>query len=460
MAFLWRGLLVRRHAVDRGARTGIDLVYADRHRHRVRRQRGALRGAAAGRVHVAHATRAFTVFTRALVVPSSGRRTAIVVDGDVRADAGRRRSCSPRRLGRRSCPGPAYVVGCAHVRRRSRSCSRRSARASSTACAARSARRCSSASTRSTARSARAASARCTARTTRCCAGRPRSSCCCPIAVGAENLDRFEREVQHMSQLTHPNTVAVLRLRPQPRRRLLLRDGVPRRHRPRAPRDDARPAAGGARRPRSSSRCAARSTRRTTAASSTATSSRRTSSCASAAACPTSRRSSTSASSRRSRATPTASDAGRSSARRRTSRPRRSPIRSTIGPAVDLYALGAVGYFLLTGQPRVRGQDRGRHLHPARHGSRRRRRREVAAIHVPPALEALILKCLAKRPGRSLRVRRPRSPRRSTRSRARRDWGRDDARRWWREFRAREAAPPPSAAAPTLTITVDLGDRA
>ena len=30
-----------------------------------------------------------------------------------------------------------------------------------------------------------------------------------PDAIGADNLDRFEREVQHMSQLTHPNTVAV-----------------------------------------------------------------------------------------------------------------------------------------------------------------------------------------------------------------------------------------------------------
>ena len=30
-----------------------------------------------------------------------------------------------------------------------------------------------------------------------------------PERVGAENVDRFEREVQHMSQLTHPNTVAV-----------------------------------------------------------------------------------------------------------------------------------------------------------------------------------------------------------------------------------------------------------
>ncbi len=30
-----------------------------------------------------------------------------------------------------------------------------------------------------------------------------------PDKVGADNLDRFEREVQHMSTLTHPNTVAV-----------------------------------------------------------------------------------------------------------------------------------------------------------------------------------------------------------------------------------------------------------
>ena len=30
-----------------------------------------------------------------------------------------------------------------------------------------------------------------------------------PDQVGADNLDRFEREVRHMSQLTHPNTVAV-----------------------------------------------------------------------------------------------------------------------------------------------------------------------------------------------------------------------------------------------------------
>src|SRR5690606_9007434 len=68
-----------------------------------------------------------------------------------------------------------------------------------------------------------------------------------------------------------------------------------------------------------------------------------------------------------------------------------------IGPAVDLYALGAVGYFLLTGRSVVEGKTAvelcNQHVTAAP-----RRPTEVAKIHVPTELEDLILRCLAKDP--------------------------------------------------------------
>ena len=125
---------------------------------------------------------------------------------------------------------------------------------------------------------------------------------CCPIASAATTSSRFEREVQHMSQLTHPNTVAVYDYGRSPTASFYyameyLGGGIDLENLV----AQARPAAERARRadPRAGVRRAERSARRAT--SSIATSSRRTSSCASAAACPTSRRSSTTASSRRSR---------------------------------------------------------------------------------------------------------------------------------------------------------------
>ena len=50
------------------------------------------------------------------------------------------------------------------------------------------------------------------------------------------NLQRFEREVQITARAHPPEHRRDLRLRPHARRRLLLRDGVPRRHQPRGAR--------------------------------------------------------------------------------------------------------------------------------------------------------------------------------------------------------------------------------
>jgi serine/threonine-protein kinase len=128
-----------------------------------------------------------------------------------------------------------------------------------------------------------------------------------------------------------------------------------------------------------------------------------------------------------------------------------------IGPAADLYALGCVGYFLLTGHRVFEGKTAVdlciQHVTAAP-----RRPTEAAPIKLPPELEDLVMRCLAKDPAaRSASASAladalaaiPRIP----------DWSLAEARRWWRELRERPEAPP-SAAAPTMTITVNLGDRA
>ena len=102
-------------------------------------------------------------------------------------------------------------------------------------------------------------------------------------------------------------------------------------------------------------------------------------------------------------------------------------------------------------EERERGKAQQRQLTP-------RRPTEVAKILVPPETEDLLLSCLAKNPADRFASAAalaealeaiPRAP----------DGDRAEARRWWRELRARQESAP-SSAAPTLTITVDLGDRA
>lgn len=69
----------------------------------------------------------------------------------------------------------------------------------------------------------------------------------------------------------------------------------------------------------------------------------------------------------------------------------------TLGPAADIYALGAVGYFLLTGEPVFTGatvvEICGHHVHSAPVPPSER-----ASVHLSAELEALILRCLAKKP--------------------------------------------------------------
>jgi serine/threonine protein kinase len=127
-------------------------------------------------------------------------------------------------------------------------------------------------------------------------------------------------------------------------------------------------------------------------------------------------------------------------------------------PRSDLYALGAVGYFLVTGLPVFDAASVaeiiGHHLHtpPARPSDR-------AGRAVPPDLEDLILQCLSKHPddrpptARAMRdgLRRCRvSP-----------WTNDEAIAWWKAFRATEppAVPDIQSEEPALTVSIDVGAR-
>ncbi|MGE0548181.1 MAG: serine/threonine-protein kinase [Kofleriaceae bacterium] len=127
-----------------------------------------------------------------------------------------------------------------------------------------------------------------------------------------------------------------------------------------------------------------------------------------------------------------------------------------IGPSVDLYALGAVGYFLLTGRRVFEGKTSLelciQHVTqvPVLPSA-------VVAVSISTELEAIVMKCLAKTPEQRYGSAAELADALDTLPPAQ-DWDRNAARTWWSEFRALADAAPPSDA-PTLTITVDLGDR-
>jgi serine/threonine-protein kinase len=127
-----------------------------------------------------------------------------------------------------------------------------------------------------------------------------------------------------------------------------------------------------------------------------------------------------------------------------------------LSPAVDLYAVGAVGYFLLTGKRVFEAKTAVEVL--VLHRTQTPKRPSEITPSVPHELDNIIVKCLSKNPkdryatARELAEALEQVPRGTT-------WGREEARAWWREFREREQKAAISSDAQTMTITVDLEQR-
>jgi hypothetical protein len=126
----------------------------------------------------------------------------------------------------------------------------------------------------------------------------------------------------------------------------------------------------------------------------------------------------------------------------------------SIDAASDLYALGAVAWFLLVGRPVFEGSTIidvcSKHLHeaPARPS-------EALGRSLPADLEEIVMNCLEKKPGR-----RPGNAR-QLRARLRAcsvasDWTEKLAAEWWREH---ERSGSPLVGAGPRTIALDIGAR-
>lgn len=122
----------------------------------------------------------------------------------------------------------------------------------------------------------------------------------------------------------------------------------------------------------------------------------------------------------------------------------------------DLYSLGAVAYYLVTGQPLFEARtvmELAHHLHttPIAASARLGRR-------IDPGLEAIIMQCLAKTPSE-----RPASARALEESlaacAAAREWTDEDARRWWADqadAARRTSASPVDPGAETVAVDLVL----
>ena len=128
-----------------------------------------------------------------------------------------------------------------------------------------------------------------------------------------------------------------------------------------------------------------------------------------------------------------------------------------VGPTCDLYALGAVGYFLLTGRRVFEGKTAVetciQHVTAAP-----RPPSAVSASYVDPKLEAVLMKCLMKRPEQRFGSAAEMAA--ALRAISKRDWDLPDALSWWGDFRTQQQEARVNGQHSTLSITVDLGMRA
>jgi hypothetical protein len=126
---------------------------------------------------------------------------------------------------------------------------------------------------------------------------------------------------------------------------------------------------------------------------------------------------------------------------------------SSVGPAADLYALGCVGYFLLTGKKVFEGKTAVDTCVA-----------HVTKVPTPPSqastrsidakLEAIILRCLAKQPAD--RYATMSALRAALLEVAATDWTLAEARQWWRDYAVKEQQILQAPEHATMTMTIDL----
>jgi len=127
----------------------------------------------------------------------------------------------------------------------------------------------------------------------------------------------------------------------------------------------------------------------------------------------------------------------------------------TVDVRTDLYALGAVAYYLLAGSELFNGQTLievcSQHLHqqPAALATR--------SVDVPPALEAVVMSCLEKDP--ALRPQSAAELRRRLEACGVEPWDDERARTWWLDHREALVAIQARRPSEPRTIVVDGGPR-